>query len=228
MRILVIEDEDALRFSIAEGLIMDGYEVDTCGNGRQGLEQCLAESYDLILLDLNLPGMDGMDLLKSFRRHNASTPVIILSARIQLSDKIEGLDEGANDYLTKPFHFEELEARIRSLTRRRFVQEQTDLTLGDIIFDTKTRKTTVKGQEVHLTRKESGILEYLLLHPDTYVSQETLISHVWDQNADEFSNSIRVHMSSLRKKLRTALGYDPIRNKVGLGYRLGTEEGAGL
>ena len=119
MHILIIEDEEQLCRSIAEGLRMDGYETDTCLDGDEGLELCTTENYDLILLDLNLPGIDGLDILRQFRETNSSTPVLILSARGQIEDKVEGLDLGANDYLTKPFHFEELEARIRSLTRRR-------------------------------------------------------------------------------------------------------------
>ncbi len=224
MRILVVEDEKELCLSIQEGLRMDGYEVDACEDGNTALELCLSESYDLILLDLNLPGTDGMEILHEFRKQNALTPVLILSARIGLSDKIAGLDEGANDYLTKPFHFEELEARIRSLTRRRFVQENVTLSACGLTFDCRSRKTFANGEEIHLTRKEAGILEYLLLNPGAYVSQETLIEHVWDQNADTFSNSIRVHISSLRKKLKAALGEDPVRNKIGYGYILGGEK----
>lgn len=221
MRILIIEDEYELCESMAEGLRVDGYEVDTCQNGEEGLDILFSEEYDLILLDLNLPGMDGMDILKEFRKENQETPVLILSARIALSDKIQGLDEGANDYLTKPFHFEELEARIRSLTRRKFVQKNTILKAENIEFDTQSRKTTINGQELHLTRKEIGILEYLLLHQGQLVSQEELIEHVWDMNVDEFSSSIRVHMSSLRKKLKAELCYDPIQNKIGQGYMIG-------
>lgn len=221
MRILIVEDEKELAASIAEGLQIDGFETEICENGEEALDLCLTETYDLVILDLNLPGMDGMDVLHEFRKENRSTPVLILSARIQLSDKIAGFDEGANDYLTKPFHFEELEARIRSLTRRKFIQENISLTHGELCFDSKTRVTTIRGKEIHLTKKETGILEYLLLHKDTYVSQETLIEHVWETNADEFSNSIRVHISSLRKKLRTGLGYDPIQNKIGQGYIMG-------
>lgn len=221
MRILIIEDEKKIANSIAEGLQLDGFETESCDNGETALELCFSETYDLILLDLNLPGMDGMEVLREFRKENQTTPVLILSARIQLSDKIAGLDEGANDYLTKPFHFEELEARIRSLTRRKFIQENLFLSHGNISFDSKTRTTTVHGQNIHLTKKETGILEYLLLNRDSYVSQETLIEHVWESDADEFSNSIRVHISSLRKKLRRELGYDPIQNKIGQGYILG-------
>lgn len=132
MHILIIEDEKQLCQSIAEGLRMDGYEADTCFDGDEGLELCLVENYDLILLDLNLPGVDGLEILRQFRESDTSTPVLILSARGQIQDKVEGLDLGANDYLTKPFHFEELEARIRSLTRRKFIQQDVCLQCGRI------------------------------------------------------------------------------------------------
>lgn len=125
MHILIIEDEEQLCRSMAEGLRMDGYETDTCFDGEEGLELCMTENYDLILLDLNLPGIDGLEILRQFRTFNTNTPVLILSARVQIQDKVEGLDLGANDYLTKPFHFEELEARIRSLTRRKFIQRMS-------------------------------------------------------------------------------------------------------
>ena len=123
MHILIIEDEEQLCRSVAEGLRIDGYETDICFDGDEGLCLCMTENYDLILLDLNLPGIDGLEILRQFREINSFTPVLILSARGQIQDKVEGLDLGANDYLTKPFHFEELEARIRSLTRRKFIQE---------------------------------------------------------------------------------------------------------
>ena len=151
------------------------------------------------------------------------TSVLILSARGGLQDKIDGLDSGANDYLCKPFHFEELEARVRSLTRRRVVQNNLVLECGELSLDTKARTVTAKGEELSLTRKELAILEYLILHREHPVSQEELISHVWDGSVDSFSNSIRVHISALRKKLRTALGYDPITNRVGQGYMIGGE-----
>ena len=154
MHILIIEDEQQLCQSIAEGLRMDGYEADTCFDGDEGLELCLVENYDLILLDLNLPGVDGLEILRQFRESDTSTPVLILSARGQIQDKVEGLDLGANDYLTKPFHFEELEARIRSLTRRKFIQENICLKCGRITFDTRTRKASINNEELSLTRKK--------------------------------------------------------------------------
>ena len=149
-----------------------------------------------------------------------STKVLILSARSQIIDKVEGLDAGANDYMEKPFHIQELEARIRSLTRRKFVQKDICLHCKDIKFDTKKREAYAKGILVPLTRKENGILEYLLLNQGRPVSQEELIEHVWDASIDSFSGSIRVHMSSLRKKFKSVLGYDPIVNKIGEGYKL--------
>lgn len=221
MRLLVVEDEKALCESIAKGLRLDGYEVDTAFDGEEAMEIISTDSYDLIILDLNLPGMDGLDILKNMRASDNETNVLILSARGGLSDKIEGLDSGANDYLCKPFHFEELEARVRSLTRRRTVQNNIVLECGEISLNTKTRTAFAKGEEVLLTRKELAILEYLILHQGRPVSQEELIEHVWDGSVDSFSNSIRVHISALRKKIRTALGYDPITNRVGQGYVIG-------
>ena len=166
--------------------------------------------------------MDGMDLLKELRKENEETKVLILSARGQIADKVEGLDAGANDYMEKPFHLQELEARIRSLTRRKFVQGCLSGS-GGIKFDTIKREAYANGTLVPLTRKENGILEYLLLHLGRPVSQEELIEHVWDASVDSFSGSIRVHMSSLRRKLRAVLGYDPILNKVGEGYQIREE-----
>lgn len=221
MRLLVVEDEKALCESIAKGLRLDGYEVDTAFDGEEAMEIISTDSYDLIILDLNLPGMDGLDILKNMRENDNETNVLILSARGGLNDKIEGLDSGANDYLCKPFHFEELEARVRSLTRRRTVQNNIVLECGEISLNTKTRTAFAKGGEVLLTRKELAILEYLILHQGRPVSQEELIEHVWDSSVDSFSNSIRVHISALRKKIRTALGYDPITNRVGQGYVIG-------
>ena len=220
MHILIIEDEKQLCCSIAEGLRIDGYETDTCFDGNKGLELCLTENYDLILLDLNLPGVNGLDILRQFRNQDDRTPVLILSARGQIQDKVEGLDLGANDYLTKPFHFEELEARIRSLTRRKFIQENVCLKWGELTFDTRTRETLVNGSPLSLTRKESSLLEYFLLHQGRVISPEEIIEHIWDGSVNTFSNSIRVHISALRKKLRAALGTDPIQNKIGQGYIL--------
>ena len=224
MRLLLIEDEPTLRESVAKKLRRSGYETDDCGDGEAALELLAAERYDLVLLDLNLPKVDGMTVLRTLRRTDLETPVLILSARSEISDKVEGLDAGANDYLAKPFHLAELEARIRSLTLRQFTQQDVLLTCGDLAFDTRSRTASVNAQALTLTRKETGILEYLMVHQGRPVSQEELMDHVWDNSVDSFSNSIRVHISALRKKLRAALGYDPIRNRIGEGYLMGGEE----
>lgn len=220
MRLLIVEDEKNLCDTIAKNLYGAGYEVDTSYDGDDALDCILSEDYDLIVLDLNLPGTDGMDILKELRKKNEETKVIILSAKSQIADKVAGLDAGANDYLEKPFHLQELEARIRSLTRRKFVQKDVCLHCGEIKFDTKKREAYANDKPVSLTRKENGILEYLLLNQGRPISQEELIEHVWDASVDSFSGSIRVHMSSLRKKLKAVLGYDPIVNKIGEGYKI--------
>ena len=198
MHILVVEDEVALCDTIVRSLKRLAYSVDYCYDGQKALDMLSVESFDLVVLDLNLPNVDGMTVLKTLRQTDIDTKVLILSARCEVADKVLGLDEGANDYLTKPFHLDELSARIRNLTL--------------------TRKADVNAEELSLTRKETGILEYLMLNQGRPVSQEELIEHVWDSSVDNFSNSIRVHISSLRKKLRSALGYDPIHNRIGEGY----------
>ena len=221
MHLLVIEDERVLCETIVRSLRRLAYSVDHCYDGDQALELLGTERYDLVLLDLNLPGKDGMTVLRTFRQRDRKTPVLILSARSEVKDKVEGLDAGANDYLSKPFHLAELEARIRSLTLRQFSQQDVLLTFKALSFDTRSRTATVNGQTLALTRKETGILEYLMVHQGRPVSQEELMEHVWDNSVDSFSNSIRVHISALRKKLRAALGYDPIRNRIGEGYLMG-------
>ena len=207
MHILVVEDEVALCDTIVRSLKRLAYSVDYCYDGQKALDMLSVESFDLVVLDLNLPYVDGMTVLKTLRQTDIDTKVLILSARCEVADKVLGLDEGANDYLTKPFHLDELSARIRNLTLRKFTQ-------NDIVL----KCSNVKDEELSLTRKETGILEYLMLNQGRPVSQEELIEHVWDSSVDNFSNSIRVHISSLRKKLRNALGYDPIHNRISEGY----------
>ena len=183
MHILVVEDEVALCDTIVRSLKRLAYSVDYCYDGQMALDMLSVESFDLVVLDLNLPNVDGMTVLKTLRQTDIDTKVLILSARCEVADKVLGLDEGANDYLTKPFHLDELSARIRNLTLRKFTQNDIVLKCSNLSFNT-----------------------------------EELIEHVWDSSVDNFSNSIRVHISSLRKKLRNALGYDPIHNRIGEGY----------
>ena len=214
MRILIVEDERALCDAIARSLRNLAYSVDCCHDGQEALDLLDVEAFDLVVLDR----IDGMTVLRELRKTDCETKVLILSARGEVSDKVAGLDAGANDYLTKPFHLDELAARIRSLTLRRFTQSDVVLTCGKLSFDTKARIASVDSEALSLTRKETGILEYLMLNQGRPVSQEELIEHVWDSSVNSFSNATRVHISSLRKKLRSALGYDPIRNRIGEGY----------
>ena len=213
MRILVVEDERSLCDAIVRSLRRLAYSVDYCHDGRDAMDFLAVERFDLVVLDLNLPGADGMTVLRTLREVDRETKVLVLSARSEV-----GLDAGANDYLTKPFHLEELAARIRALTLRRFTQNDVLLTCGNLTFDTKVRRAAVGDEALSLTRKETGILEYMMLNQGRPVSQEELLEHVWDSSVNNFSNWIRVHISALRKKLRAALGHDPIRNRIGEGY----------
>ena len=220
MRILVVEDEIDLCSAIAEGLEIDGYAVDTCYDGEEAFELISIENYDLVVLDLNLPNMDGIDILKEVRKQNKDVKILILSARSNVSDKVLGLDLGANDYLSKPFEFEELEARIRNLLRRKFVQENMILSYDTISLDTSKRIAFTNNKEISLTKKELALLEYFLLNKDKVISQEELMEHVWNMEADSFSNAVRVHIASLRKKLKAELNYDILQTKIGEGYFL--------
>ena len=220
MRILVIEDERELLQDISKCLALKVYPVDQADNGRIGCQMAVDEEYDLIILDLNLPERDGFSILQELRQEQSQTKVLILSANSELDSKLSGFELGASDYLTKPFHFAELEARIRVLLNRKFIQESHDLIYGSIRLNTLDRTAEIDGVPVSFTAKEYGILEYFLLHQERLITQQELITHVWNGDADPFSNSIRVHLSALRKKLKTALGYDPIQTKIGEGYRL--------
>lgn len=220
MKILIIEDERDLRESIEEGLKINGYAVDACEDGELGYEMAFCENYDLIILDLNLPKMDGLTVLKNIRKENKIVNIIILTARNNIEDKVKGLDLGANDYLTKPFHFAELEARIRSLLRRKVIQEDVILSYKDLKFDTLSREISINKNHIPLTNKETSIIEYMLINKGRVISQEELLEHVWDSSIDAFSNSVRVHISSLRRKIKNEIGYDIIQNIIGEGYMI--------
>lgn len=220
MRILIIEDEKELLRDIAKGLTMKGYAVDGADDGAEGCRMALDDEYDLVVLDLNLPGMDGFSILKELRQSRPQTKVLILSANWELDSKLSGFELGASDYMTKPFHFAELEARVRVLLNRKFIQQSSTLTCEGITLDTLNRKAEAGGVPLNLTAKELGILEYFLLNQGRLITQQELIEHVWNGDADPFSNSVRVHLSALRKKLKAGLGHDPIRTKIGEGYLL--------
>ena len=220
MHILIIEDEKQLCQSIAEGLRMDGYEADTCFDGEEGLELCLVENYDLILLDLNLPGVDGLEILRQFRESDTSTPVLILSARGQIQDKVEGLDLGANDYLTKPFHSRELLARIRAMTRTQSSQTSSVLQMGNITLDQRTYELSSPTGSFRLANREFQILELLMQNPGNLISAERLMEKIWGYDSETEISVVWVYISYLRKKL-SALGANiQIRATRNVGYCL--------
>lgn len=221
MRILIIEDEKDLRESLKEGLELSSYAVDTAEDGAEGLELLHINNYDLLVLDLNLPKIDGIEVLQELRKSNNSIKVLILSARDSVEDKVKGLDLGANDYLAKPFHFKELLARVRNLLRINFETKSNILTIGEVSLNTNTKEVFVNNNKVELMPKEFGILEYLMNNSPRYITQEELIEHVWDENADPFSSSVRVYVSYLRKKLSPYLqNQDYIERAQWKGYRI--------
>lgn len=219
MKVLVVEDDRSLSRAIGAGLRKFGYAVDLAKDGEEALLAAHVHEYDAIVLDLNLPKLDGIGVLKEIRKTDQEIKVLILSARSEVEDKIAGLDTGANDYMAKPFHFRELEARLRALLRRKFVLAETRISHGDLHVDTALRQVYARDRLVELTRKEYGILAYLLLHKGRTIGAEEIIEHVWDSRADPFSNSFKVHLNSLKKKLSARLGdREVIKNIRGIGY----------
>lgn len=220
MKVLIVEDERKLLRLLKEGLDLLGYVTDVAKDGEEALDLAYVECYDIIILDINLPKKDGFEVLRDIRQFNKEVNIIMLTARSDIDDRVKGLDYGANDYMTKPFDLKELDARMRSLLRRKSIQEETEITINGITFDTVKRLATYKGEILGLTAKETGIIEYLFLNRDRYVSVEELMDHVWDSNADDFSNTVRVHMSSLRKKIKKVTGENYIENAIGKGYKI--------
>lgn len=220
MRLLVVEDEIDLCEAIVEGLEIEGFAVDSVNDGEKALELIDVEMYDLIVLDLNLPNIDGIEILKTIRKNNDYLKVIILSARNSVESKVKALNLGANDYLEKPFAFDELIARINNLLRREFIQQDNIINWNEISLDSSKKLVTINQNEVKLTNKEYSILRYLMYNQDRVISSEEIMSHVWNMEADAFSNAVRVHIASLRKKLKKKLNYNPINTKIGVGYFL--------
>ena len=223
MRILVVEDELELLKTLGKGLELDGYTVDLSPNGEDAMERIAIYSYDLVLLDLNLPGVSGLEVLQNAMEYNSNLKVMILTSRGDVETKVQGLDLGAIDYMVKPFDFVELEARIRSILRRSFRIESKVLEVGDLSFDTVRRTLIAGGREVVLTRKETLMIEYLMRNSDRIVSAEELFEHAWDTELEFQSNSLRVHLTTLRKKIKDELGYNPIQNRIGEGYFISSE-----
>lgn len=216
MRLLLVEDEPTLRAQLRAGLQEAGYVVDEAGNGRDAHFLGESENYDAVVLDLGLPLLDGLTVLKRWRTARRTMPVLILTARDNWHEKVSGIDAGADDYVTKPFHTEELLARLRALIRRANGQASAVLQCGLLMLDTRTSRVTLNGQALPVTSHEYKVLEYLMHRPNTVVSRTELTEHIYAQDFDRDSNTIEVFVGRLRKKLPP----DMIETVRGLGYRL--------
>ncbi|MEO1720453.1 MAG: response regulator transcription factor [Pseudomonadota bacterium] len=216
MRALVVEDEPDLNGQLKTALADAGFAVDSALDGEEGYFLGDTEPYDIVVLDLGLPKMDGLSVLEQWRRSGRSMPVIILTARDRWSEKVAGMDAGADDYVAKPFHMEELLARIRAQTRRAAGHATSEMTCGPILLDTRSARVTCDGTAVKLTSHEYRLLAYLMMHNDRVVSRTELVEHLYDQDFDRDSNTIEVFIGRLRKKMPP----DLIETVRGLGYRM--------
>ena len=228
MRVLVVEDEPDLASAIAISLRRDGYAVDVAGDGESALGRAVVNEYDLVCLDLNLPDTDGLDVCKRLVTMNrpddtVAPRIIMLTARGGVDDRIRGLDQGADDYLVKPFSLGELGARVRALLRRDTNSGGSVVRRAGVTLDSGRHEVTVDGEPVELTNKEFALLRWFVLHPDEVHSAERLLEHVWDEHADPFTNTVRVTLSNLRRKLAAAGGADLIETIPGRGYILRSE-----
>ncbi len=220
MRILVIEDEKKIADFVKRGLKEEGYAVDVAYDGEQGLFLATTNDYDLILLDLMLPKMDGMAVCRTLKEKRTAAPVIMLTAKTSVQDKVTGLDSGADDYITKPFAFEELLARVRAILRKKGPQAATNLLAGDLALDLLTHKVTRGARQIELTAKEYSLLEYLMRNKNTIVTRTMISEHVWDIDFDTFTNVIDVYINYLRNKIDSDFDKKLIQTVRGRGYIL--------
>lgn len=226
MRVLVVEDERDLARALTEGIRRDGYAVDAALTGMDALEKLATVPYDIVCLDLNLPDMDGREVCRRIQDGDAriddSDPprIIMLTARDSLADRVAGLDDGADDYLVKPFDLAELLARLRALSRRQTAHRGSIVEVGPLRLDTRRHEVEAEGRLIDLTSREFALLRYFMLHAGEVLAAERLLDHVWDENIDPFTNTVRVTISKLRKKLAETGYPDIIETIVGSGYRL--------
>jgi DNA-binding response OmpR family regulator len=220
MRILIIEDEKDLANAIAKGLRKQGYAADVAYDGEEALFLVEVNDYDLLILDLNLPKIDGIEVCRKIRTSGTSIGILMLTARSGLEDRIKGLDYGADDYLVKPFHFPELLARVRAILRRKGEDRQMILRSGDLVLDPNTLKGYFKEKTVALTVKEFSILEYLMRNIGRLVSQEEILEHVWGEDSNFLTQAIKVHINNIRKKLRVVGAKGIISTVKGRGYMI--------
>jgi two-component system, OmpR family, copper resistance phosphate regulon response regulator CusR len=221
-RILIAEDEERIASFIDKGLKSSGYATQIVGDGTEALTEARSGRFDLLILDLGLPGRDGLEVLESLRAEGAAIPVVILTARDTTSEVVAGLEGGADDYVTKPFRFEELLARVRVRLRGEPRSDSTVLEVGDAGLDLRTRKASVQGRSVDLSAREFALAEMFFRHPGQVLSREQLLSSVWGYDFDPGSNVVDVYVGYLRKKI----GHDRITSVRGMGYRLETDSGS--
>jgi len=225
VRLLLAEDQRDTADLLAKGLREHAYAVDVVRDGAAALEAAELNDYDLIVLDILLPHVSGLDVCRTLRGQNAHTPILMLTALDAVGDRVAGLDAGADDYLTKPFAFDELLARVRALLRRRPLLQQRTIAAGDLRIDTVTRRAARGGRSIDLTAKEYSLLEYLASRPDEVVTRAEIAEHVWDERYDPFSNLIEVYVQRLRRKLNDPNGAELIHTRRGQGYVFSTTEG---
>jgi DNA-binding response OmpR family regulator len=222
MKILLVEDEPHIAQNIKKGLEIKSYVVDVVYEGQKGLDFALAEDYDVIILDWMLPGMSGQKIAKELRKAGNSTPILMLTAKTTINSRVQGLDSGADDYLGKPFAFKELLARIRALSRRGQKPVQTDLLVGDLTLDPTNYQVKRAGQEIHLSKQEFALLEFLMRHPGQVFSKEDLLEKVWSFDSDILPNTVQVYIGYLRNKIDKPFPKLPalIQTVRGFGYKI--------
>jgi heavy metal response regulator len=223
MRILVVEDEKKVASFIKKGLEEEGYAVDVAADGEEGLSMALARVHDLIILDIRLPKMDGLRVLQALRQDHVAAPVLLLTVRATIEDKVLGLDAGADDYLTKPFAFQELVARVRALLRRRAEAEPAVLRIDDLTLDPARRTVTRGGEEIDLTPREFALLDYFMRNPGRVLTRTMIAEHVWDYSFDTSTNVIDVYVNYLRRKIDAGRASKLLHTVRGVGYVLKAE-----
>ncbi|MBI2423348.1 MAG: response regulator transcription factor [Candidatus Hydrogenedentes bacterium] len=220
MKVLLVEDEKKIADFVCRGLEEQGFQVEHCGDGNSGYERAASQQYDAVVLDIMLPGRDGLSILKNLRKQKNSVPVILLTARSELDERVEGLNLGADDYLTKPFYVEELVARLHAVLRRGEGERLSILQVADVTVNLITREVMSAGDAVHLTAKEFRLLEYLMRSPGRVYSRTQILEHVWGYDFDPETNLVDVHIQRLRKKLGLSREDTLIETIRGVGYRV--------